>query len=304
MIYKTIQGDDVPALGLGTYQLKGAACRDGVAHALDIGYRHIDTAEMYGNEAEVGHGLRNASVDRSTVFLTTKIWHTHLQPHDTRAAAEESLRKLQTEYVDLLLIHWPNPAVPLEATLDAMLELKAEGKTRHIGVSNFPPPLVRRALDYTSIFCNQVEYHPFLSQASLLEMARDHDMLLTAYSPLARGDVLRQTPSPRRALDAIRRDGSPSTRLANAAHNLRDRGEGLLHALGTKYGKSPAQITLRWLIQQEQVAAIPKAASVTHRQSNLDVFNFSLDHADMALIHGLACGDRHVDPHFAPDWES
>jgi 2,5-diketo-D-gluconate reductase B len=302
--YKTIQGDDVPALGLGTYRLKGADCHDGVAHALEVGYRHIDTAEMYGNEAEVGRGLRDASVDRSAIFLTTKVWHTHLQPHDLRAAAEASLRKLQTDYVDLLLIHWPNSSVPLETTLDAMLELKAEGKTRHIGVSNFPPPLVRRALDHTSIFCNQVEYHPFLSQASLLEMARDHDMLLTAYSPLARGDVLGPTPSPRRALDAIRHDGSPSARLANAAQNLPDHGEGLLQALGNKYGKSPAQITLRWLIQQEHVAAIPKAASATHRQANLDVFDFSLDREEMTLIHGLAREDRHVDPHFAPDWTS
>lgn len=304
MIYKTIQGDEVPALGLGTYRLKGAACRDGVAHALDIGYRHIDTAEMYGNEAEVGRGLRDASVDRDAVFLTTKVWHTHLQPRDARAAAEGSLRKLQTAYVDLLLIHWPNPSVPLEATLDTMLELRAEGKARHIGVSNFPPPLVRRALDHTPIFCNQVEYHPFLSQAPLLEIARDHDMLLTAYSPLARGSVLRQTPSPRHALDAVRDDTSPSLQFADAAQNLLGRGEGLLQALGDKYDKSPAQITLRWLLQQEQVAAIPKAARAPHRQANLDVFDFALDPEEMALIHGLARGDRHVDPHFAPDWTS
>ena len=125
------------------------------------------------------------------------MWHTHLAPADVRAAAESSLRKLRTDYVDLLLIHWPNASVPLEATLDAFLNLQAEGKTRHIGVSNFPPALLRRALDHAPIFCNQVEYHPFLSQQPLLDVAREHDVLLTAYSPLAQGDVLRRDVSPR-----------------------------------------------------------------------------------------------------------
>ena len=304
MLHQTIQGDDVPALGLGTYQLKGDACREGVRHALSLGYRHIDTAEMYGNEEAVGQGLQDANVNRDAVFLTTKVWHTHLAPEDVRTAAESSLRKLQTDYVDLLLIHWPNPSVPLEATLDAFLDLQAQGTTRHIGVSNFPPDLLHRTLDHTSIFCNQVEYHPFLSQQPLLEMAREHDVLLTAYSPLAQGDVLRRDISPRRALKALRRNGAPSTRIMEAAKNLLGTGPSVLKSLGEKYGKSPAQIALRWLVQQDHVAAIPKAASAEHRVANFDVFDFELSDAEMHLIHGLAQGDRHVDPHFAPDWSA
>jgi 2,5-diketo-D-gluconate reductase B len=302
MLHQTIQGEDVPALGLGTYQLKGNTCREAVHHALDLGYRHVDTAEMYGNEEAVGQGLQDAATDRAAIFLTTKVWHTHLAPDDVRAAVDASLRKLQTDYVDLLLIHWPNASVPLEATLDAFLDVQDAGKTRHIGVSNFPPTLFRRALDRAPIFCNQVEYHPFLGQQALLEIAREHDVLLTAYSPLAQGDVLRRDVSPRRALKALRRNGSPSTRIVKAAKNLLGTGPSVLKSLGEKYGKSPAQISLRWLVQQDHVAAIPKAASAAHRASNLDVFDFALTEAEMQLVHGLAQGDRHVDPHFAPDW--
>jgi len=275
-----------------------------VTHALEIGYRHIDTAEMYGNEAEVGLGLQDAGVDRDEVFLTTKVWHTNLQPDDVRRSAENSLRKLQTEYVDLLLIHWPNESVALEATLDAMLDLKEQGKTRHIGVSNFTPALVRQALAHTSIFCNQVEYHPFLSQKPLLEMAREHDFLLTAYSPLAKGHVVNRSISPRRALKALKRSGAPTDRLSNAIKNLLGTGTGTLQALADKYGKSPAQIAIRWLIQQEHVAAIPKAASAKHRKENADVFDFALTDDEMLLVHGLAQGDRRTDPSFAPAWES
>jgi diketogulonate reductase-like aldo/keto reductase len=169
-------------------------------------------------------------------------------------------------------------------------------------VSNFSPSLVQEALDHTPIFCNQVEYHPFLSQAKLIDMARAHDFLLTAYSPLAQGDVLQRSISPRRALDALRGSGALSDRLKEAAKELVGSGTGLLQALGEKYGKSPAQITLRWLVQQDHVAAIPKAASATHRAANFDVFDFELTDEEMRLIHGLAQNDRHVNPHFAPDW--
>ena len=271
MIYETIQGDTVPALGFGTWQLEGRACRKAVTHALEIGYRHIDTAEMYRNEREVGRGLHDADVDRDDVFLTTKIWHTNLRPSDVHASAEGSLRKLDTDYVDLLLIHWPNESVPLEATLDAMLELQQQGTTRHIGVSNFPPALTRQALDHTSIFCNQVEYHPFLNQDALRAMAREEDFLLTAYSPLAKGRVMKND---------------------------------TLQALGDTYDKSPAQIALRWLLQQDRVAAIPKAARAEHRSANFDVFDFELTGDEMQRIHGLAQGDRQTDPSFAPPWGS
>ena len=267
MRYQTIQGESVPALGFGTYKLKGDACRTGVTHALELGYRHIDTAQMYGNEAEVGQGLGEASVDRDEVFLTTKLWHTNLRPADVHRTAEDSLRKLDTDYVDLLLIHWPNDAVPVAATLEAMLDLKAQDKIRHIGVSNFTPTLVQEALDHAPIFANQVEYHPFLSQAPLLEMAQAHDFMLTAYQPIARGTV---------------------------------NDDETLQSIGAAHGKSPVQVTLRWLLQQDQVVPIPKAASADHRAANIDIFDFELTEDEMAQISALHRGERRVDPHFAP----
>jgi 2,5-diketo-D-gluconate reductase B len=270
MIYETIQGDDVPALGFGTYKITGPACREAVAHALEIGYRHIDTAQMYNNEREVGQGLDDAAVDRDDVFLTTKIWHSNLHPSEVRRTTEASLRKLGTDYVDLLLIHWPNDAVPLEATLDAMLALREAGKTRHIGVSNFTPSLVRQALDHAPIFANQVEYHPFLSQDALLDLAREHDFMLTAYQPIARGTVA---------------------------------DDETLQAIAAAHGKSPVQVTLRWLLQQDKVTAIPKAASAEHRKANFDVFDFELSADEMKRIHSLARGERRVNPGIAPAWE-
>ena len=267
MRYQTIQGVPVPALGLGTYKLKGDACRTAVAHALELGYRHIDTAQMYGNEAAVGQGLRDASVDRDEVFLTTKLWRTNLHPADVRATAEESLRTLNTDYVDLLLIHWPNEAVPLAATLEAMRDLQTQDKVRHIGVSNFTPALVEDALSYAPLFANQVEYHPFLSQAPLLEMTQAHDLMLTAYQPIARGTVNENE---------------------------------TLQSIGAAHGKTPVQVTLRWLVQQDQVVPIPKAARAEHRAANIDIFDFELTADEMAQIHALHRGERRVDPHFAP----
>lgn len=271
MMYKTFQGREVPALGFGTYKMTGSACREAVTHALEIGYRRVDTAQAYNNERAVGRGLREASADREEVFLTTKVRHTNLHPEDVRQSTEESLRQLQTDYVDLLLIHWPNEAVPLEATLDAMQELKDEGKTRHIGVSNFTPPLIKEALGYAPILANQVEYHPFLNQDAVLDLARAHDFMLTAYQPIARGTV-----------------------ADNAT----------LQAIAEERAKSPVQVTLRWLLQQDQVTAIPKAARAEHRTANLDVFDFELSEEEMKRIHELSRGERRVNPSFAPAWTS
>jgi 2,5-diketo-D-gluconate reductase B len=270
MIYASVKGARVPALGFGTWELRGEDCRDSVEDALAVGYRHIDTAQMYGNEAEVGTALRNAGVDRADIFLTTKIWHDKLASEDVGRSTEESLRRLKTEYVDLLLIHWPSERVPLEQTLDAMLELQQAGKTRHIGVSNFTPELFSRAAGHAPDFCIQVEYHPFLSQQPLLALARQVDALLTAYSPVARGRVL----------------SDPT-----------------IKEIGGKHGKNPVQVTLRWLLQQENVAAIPKAASPEHRRSNFDVFDFELNEEEMRRMSNLARGERLVSPRQAP-WNS
>jgi len=269
-VKKTIQGHDVPALGFGTFQLEGRDCYDGVRHALDLGYRHVDTAQMYGNEEQVGQAIQDSGVAREEIFLTTKIWFENLTSKKVRSSTERSLEKLQVERVDLLLIHWPNDDVPLEETLAAMLELREKGWTRHVGVSNFPPSWLERALKVAPVFCNQVEHHPFLGQGTLLDMARQHGMLLTAYSPLARGLVPKDP---------------------------------TLQEIGRAHGKSAVQAALRWLIQQPDVAAIPKASTAEHRRANFEIFDFELSDDEMQRIDGLARGQRVIDPGFAPDWE-
>lgn len=269
MIFKTIQGTKVPALGFGTYRMTGRTCREGVKDALSIGYRHVDTAQSYQNEEDVGRALTASDVPREDVFLTTKIWRDSLHPEGVRSSTEESLRKLRTDFVDLLLIHWPSDEVPLEETLDAMQSLKAEGWARHIGVSNFPPLLVQRALRQTSIFCNQVEYHPFLSQQGLRTLAAEYDFLLTAYSPIARGQV---------------------------------RTDATVQEIAAAHGRSPEQVSLRWLIQQDKVAAIPKAADGDHRRQNFAIFDFELSEEEMGRMDTLARGSRIVNPAWAPTW--
>ena len=274
MIYKTIQGEDVPALGLGTWLMDAQECAEAVEHALELGYRHIDTAQAYENEEAVGRGIENSGVDRDEIFLTTKIWHENLDAESVRETTEESLRRLGTDQVDLLLQHWPDPSgeVPVEETLDALRALQEEGKTRYIGMSNFTPPLLQSALDYAKLLCIQVEYHPLLDQHELLEMAQEFDLLFTAYSPLARGEVFESD---------------------------------VLQDIGSKYDKSPAQVSLRWLLQQDQVAAIPKASSREHRQSNFNVFDFELTGEEMGRISEIGSKQgRVVSPSFAPDWTS
>lgn len=275
----TIHGCKVPKLGLGTYKITGDTCRESVAHALTMGYRHIDTAQMYQNEAEVGAGIAEAPVAREDLFLTTKVWHTNLAPTDVKRTTEESLRALGTDYVDLLLIHWPahldGDVDALRRTLDAFVEVHEAGQARHIGVSNFSPKLLQQTVDHlpdkSPLFAHQAEYHPFLSQKAVLQHARAHGYLFTAYRPLARGAVLQ---------------------------NER------LKAIANRHGKSTAQVAIRWLIQQPNVAAIPKAASAAHRVSNLDVFDFALSDDEMTAIHGLARSERQIDPAFAPAWDA
>jgi 2,5-diketo-D-gluconate reductase B len=270
MRYLEIQGLRVPALGLGTWKLEGRTCLRAVEEALRLGYRHVDTAQLYGNEEEVGRALHGSGVPRKEIFLTTKVRMENLAFGDVLRTTDGSLRRLGTDYVDLLLVHWPNPEIPLEETLSALQQLQEEGRTLQIGVSNFPPSLLRQALEIVPIFCVQVEYHPFLSQQALLEIARRHDLMLTAYSPLARGEVV-QDP--------------------------------ILEEIARRHGKTPAQVTLRWLMQQDHVAAIPKASSPEHLRANLDVFDFVLSEEEMQRIFALDRGRRLIDPGTAPNWE-
>ncbi|MEX2536034.1 MAG: aldo/keto reductase [Trueperaceae bacterium] len=272
MIHHVIQGTSVPALGFGTYKMAGEECRRSVADALAIGYRHIDTAQSYDNEEHVGAALSQSGVSRDQIFLVTKLKPSNFRHRGAIDTSRESLRKLQTDYVDLLLLHWPSEEVELAETLGALKELQAKGEVRHIGVSNFPSTLVKEASRHIELFANQVEYHPYLSQRTLLDLAGRLDSLLTAYSPIARG--------------AVSDDET-------------------LMQIGRVYGKTPVQVTLRWLIQQERVAAIPKASGERHRKSNFDIFDFELSEEEMQRINALSHENgRLVDPDDAPDWDS
>ena len=254
MEYQSIKGEKVPSLGLGTYRLTGEACVGAVSLGLSMGYRHIDTAQMYGNESEVGRGMEDSGVGRDEIFLTTKVWPSDYAHDRVISKTRESLNKLRTGHVDLLLMHWPGDGVPLGETLGAMRELQEEGAVRHVGVSNFSPSLVEGASGYADVFCNQVEYHVYRRQDTLLDQARSLDYLLVAYRPLSRGGVER---------------------------------DATLREVGRAHGKTAAQVALRWLVQQEKVAAIPKATGEEHLRSNLDVFDFELTSEEMGRVSTL-----------------
>jgi 2,5-diketo-D-gluconate reductase B len=266
-----IQGTTVPKLGFGTWQIEGPECQEAVEDALAIGYRHIDTARAYGNEEHVGRGLTAAGVPRNEFFLTTKIWREEYAPDDLRRAAEDSLAKLQVECIDLLLLHWPNPEFPLEETLGALTELRNDGLIMHLGVSNFPATLLAEALKVAPVFADQVEFHPFLGQDEIVELAAEKDFMVTAYSPLARGKV----------------PEDPTLREIGEAH-----------------GKTAGQVALRWLLDKPQVATIPKASSHERRVENFEVFDFELTDDERERIEALPKDDRIIDPGFGPDWDA
>ena len=270
MIYHEINHEQIPTLGFGTYDLNGKDCQKGVADAIAIGYRHIDTAREYRNEYDVGQGIRDSGIDRDELFITTKIWYSDLVKNKVLNATHDSLRTLQTDYINLLLIHWPNEEVPLKETLQALVDLQRQGKTRLIGVSNFPPTMLKEAIDLAPVVCNQVEYHPYLGQSALLNIVRQEGALLTAYSPLAQGAVQEDT---------------------------------VLQDIGKQYNKTAGQVTLRWLVQQDNVAAIPKASTHEHRVENFDIFDFSLTDDEMQQIHNLSRRERLVNPSWAPVWD-
>lgn len=272
----TVSAKDVPipALGLGTFRLDGDVARRMVGYALEIGYRHVDTAQMYGNEAAVGEAIAGSPVARSEIWLTTKIWPDNFRDGDLQRAAEASVRTLGTE-PDLLLLHWPNPRVPLAETMGALNEARRRGLTRHIGISNCPVALIRQsvALSEAPLIANQVEYQPYLSQRAVREELRANHMALIAYSPIAQGRVF----------------GDPT-----------------LERIGQRHRKNAGQVALRWLLQQDGVAAIPRSSREAHAKANLEIFDFALSAAEMTEIASLARpGGRVVNPAgFAPKWDS
>ncbi len=268
----TAQGLAMPKLGLGTWRLKGEECRAAVAAALERGYRHLDTAQMYGNEDAVGAALAGSALPRDQIHVTTKVWWENLAPDALRRSLENSLAALRTDHVDLFLIHWPAPGMDLPAALETMMRLRAEGRTRAIGVSNFPVALLRRAVEEIGapIACNQVEYHVLLDQSAVLAYGRAHGIAVTAYCPLAQGRL--------------------------AEHPA-------LAEIAGKHGASPAQIALKWLLDQDGVAAIPKAARAESQLANLDALRIVLDDADRAAIAALPKNQRCVNPGWAPEWD-
>jgi 2,5-diketo-D-gluconate reductase B len=268
----TARGMTMPKLGLGTFRMTGATCTDAVLHALEIGYRHVDTAQMYGNEAEVGAALATTAVKRSDIHLTTKVWWEQLAPDAMRRALETSLAKLRTDYVDLYLIHWPAPDMDLPAALASLVKLRDEGMTRHIGVSNFTTALLRRTVEEIGapIVCNQIEYHVLLDQTRVVEYCRAHDIAVTAYCPLARG------------------------------------GLGIwpgMAEIAARHGATPEQIALQWLLEKPGVAAIPKASQPKNQQANWDAQQITLTDADRAAIAELPKDHRIVNPGMAPAWD-
>ncbi|NEP16202.1 MAG: aldo/keto reductase [Leptolyngbya sp. SIO4C1] len=263
----------MPALGFGTYQLEGQTAQEMIQTALKIGYRHIDTAQIYGNEAEVGASIEAADVARDEIFLTTKVWVDRFSRERLAPSVEESLRKLRTDYVDLLLLHWPNPAVPLAETLDVLMQVKAAGQARQIGVSNFTTQLMQEAATICgkgTLVNNQVEYHPYLWQGSVIEQANQLGMTVTAYRPVAKGKIFKDE---------------------------------TLRQIAEQHGKTTAQVALRWIIQQG-IAAIPRTSQPEHAEQNFDIFDFELSADEMARIDALRGDGRLVSPDsLAPEWD-
>ena len=272
MQFVEANGARIPAIGLGTWELRGRSCARLVEQALRLGYRHIDTAQVYENEREVGEGLHASGVRRDDVFVTTKIWTNHFAPNDLERSTKESLAKLRLSEVDLLLLHWPNPQVPLAETLGALARVRQLGMSRHIGVSNFTVALIEEAIAVCPepLACDQVEYHPYLDQTKVLDACARHGMAVVAYSPIAKGRI---------------------------------KNDQTLALIGQAHGKSAAQVCLRWLVQQN-VPAIPRTSKIERLSENIDIFDFALSEQEMGQISqmGSAKG-RLTDFGFAPKWD-
>ncbi len=267
-------GAAIPALGLGTWTLRGRQCAELVAEALRLGYRHVDSAAMYDNEAAVGEGIRASGLPRDAVFLTTKVWWTDIAPADLLRSAEASVKRLGFPSVDLLLIHWPNDRVPLERSVEALNEARRRGLARHIGVANFPTALLDRAMlaSEAPLACNQVEHHPYLDQRKVAAACRAAGLALVSYCPLYRGRGLFEEPAIRDA--------------------------------AARHGRTPAQIVLRWHVQQDGVAAIPRTTRKERLAENAAIFDFALAADEMAAIAALSSrNSRLCDFDFAPGWD-
>jgi 2,5-diketo-D-gluconate reductase B len=270
--FLSANGARIPVVGLGTWELRGRTCARAVEQALRLGYRHIDTAEMYDNEREVGEGLRASGVNRDDVFITTKVWPSHFAPRELERSAKESVARLRVSQVDLLLLHWPSEQIPLSETMPALCKMKQIGLTRHIGISNFTVALVAEAVRLASepLVTNQIECHPYLDQSKVIAACRRHGISITAYSPIARGRVS---------------------------------SDKLLKRIGQAHGKTASQAALRWLIQRN-IVVIPRTSKVERLAENLALFDFELTPGEVEEISALAHPrGRMVDWGGGPQWD-
>jgi diketogulonate reductase-like aldo/keto reductase len=273
MQWVEVKGAKIPAVGFGTITLKGDICVRAVVDAVRLGYRHFDTATFYGNEQDVGEGLRQAGVPRDELFVTTKVRQDNLAPGDFERSVEGSLKALGLDYVDLLLIHWPNPQVPQADSVGGLCKAKRNGMTKHVGVANFTVALLEEALSVASepLAVNQVEVHPFLDQSKVIAACRQHGVAVTAYCPLARGQI-------------------PSSET--------------LARIGKAHGKSASQTSLRYLLQLGLIT-LPRSSTPAHMQQNIDVFDFMLSDAEMTEIGQLSTANlRMVNPPYRPQWDT
>ncbi|MEB2624887.1 aldo/keto reductase [Pseudomonas sp. YuFO8] len=267
------QGLNMPKLGLGTWPMLGEECTRAVEQALALGYRHVDTAAAYNNEDAVGQALVNSPTPREQIHVTSKVWWDQLQPDAMRHSMDRSLKALHSDYIDLFMIHWPSTDWDLPRTIETLVSFKEQGLARNIGVANFPLPLLRKVVEELGapLSAIQVEYHVLLGQNALLDYARQNDLALTAYSPLARNKV----------------SDVPA-----------------IQQIAARHGVLPTQVALKWLLDQPNVAAIPKASSKANQIANLEAFAVNLDDQDRALIAGLSKRERQVSPDFAPVWDA
>jgi 2,5-diketo-D-gluconate reductase B len=257
----------MPRIGLGTWQLEPPQCEKVVREALAMGYRHVDTAQTYGNEADVGRAIAASGIGRDELFVTTKLANDHHDPRATRAALESSLERLGLSELDLYLVHWPVAEETLAATLQELAILQGEGLCRHLGVANFRPDQLELARRHAPIEVHQLEWHPYLRQSDAISTSRELRLTITAYSPLARGKVV---------------------------------GDPVLADIAAELGASEAQVTLRWLLDHDRVCVIPKSSSTEHLREALDAYDLELDDDMRARIAELERGERLVDPEFAP----
>ena len=273
MQFVTAHGVRIPQIGLGTMTLKGDICVQAVKAALQMGYRHLDSAAFYGNEVENGEGMRQSGVKREEILLCTKVRQEHLRPADFVKVIDQSLVNFKLPYVDLLLIHWNNKDIPFKESIGALCQAKKDGKTKHVGVANFTSKMLDEAWAVTSepLVCNQIEVHPFINQDKVMAASKKRGMAVVAYVPIARGKVP---------------------------------GAEALERIGKAHGKSAAQVSLRYLMQLG-CCAIPRTASPAHLKENLEVFDFKLSDAEMAELKKLnATNMRVVSPPHAPVWDT